>query len=115
MGFRIIILSNAPKKRLEPFKEILEVDCAAFSMKPLSKKYKKIFKEYKLTETEVASIGDQILTDVLGGNRVGITTILVNPVSTKDRALTKINRAIEDYIFNRAAKKKLLRKGQYYD
>ncbi len=115
MGFRIILLSNATKKRLKPFKEILEVDSSAFSMKPFSKKYKKIMKEFKLPENEVASIGDQLITDVLGGNRMGITTILVNPISLRDQILTKVNRAIENNIMNRLERKKLFSKGSYYD
>ncbi len=115
MGFRIILLSNAGKQRLRPFKDYLEVDCSALSMKPFATKYKKILKEFKLQENEVASVGDQLLTDILGGNRVGITTILVNPISLKDRYITKINRTIENIIKKRAASKKLFSKGNYYD
>ncbi|MDD3048632.1 MAG: YqeG family HAD IIIA-type phosphatase [Bacilli bacterium] len=114
MGFKIILFSNATKKRLTPFKEILEVDCSAFSMKPSSKKFKKVFKQYKFTQNEIVLIGDQMLTDVYGGNKVGITTILVNPVTKRDYA-TVLNRLIEGIIMRKAAKKKLFCKGQYYD
>ncbi len=115
MGFTVILLSNACKQRIKPFKEKLEVDCAAFSLKPFLMKYKKILKEYKFQENEIACIGDQLLTDILGGNRIGITTILVNPISIRDKFLTKINRAIEGYIMKKAANKKLFNKGNYYD
>lgn len=115
MGFKIILLSNASKRRLKVFKDVLEVDCAAFSMKPLSRKYRKIMKEYKLQENEIACIGDQLITDVLGGNIVGITTILVNPISLRDRITTKINRGIEGFIMNKLTKKNLFSKGNYYD
>lgn len=115
MGFRVILFSNGRKSRLKKHKEYLEVDCAAFSMKPLSRKYKKVLKEYKLNENEVAAIGDQILTDVLGGNIVGITTILVNPISLKDHLSTKLSRFIEKIIIARAVKKKLFKRGHYYD
>ncbi len=115
MGFIIALLSNATKDRLKVFKDYLEVDCAAFAMKPLSYKYHKIMKEYKLLENEIASVGDQLLTDILGGNKVGITTILVNPISLRDKLITKINRGIEKIIMNKASKKQLFYKGQYYD
>lgn len=115
MGFKIIILSNATKKRLTPFKEILEVDCAAFALKPFKRKYKKIFKEYKYKENEIACIGDQLLTDVLGGNKVGITTILVNPISKRDYAITSTSRIIENIIIKKAHKKNLFCRGQYYE
>lgn len=115
MGFKIIIMSNSPKSRLEPFKEILNVDCSASSMKPLSKKYKKIMKIYNFKDIEIAAVGDQILTDIYGANRLGITTILVNPLSTNDFVFTKFNRMIEKYIFKKLSKKGLLKKGNYYD
>ena len=47
----------------------------------------------KLEETVV--IGDQLLTDVLGGNRGGFNTILVVPVAQTDEFRTKINRYFE--------------------
>ena len=40
-------------------------------------------------------IGDQIFTDVWGGNRLGIKTILVVPVSDRDEWITWIKRGIE--------------------
>jgi HAD superfamily phosphatase (TIGR01668 family) len=116
MGFKVIIISNATKKRLTPIKDFLEVDCAAFAMKPRSIKYRKIMKEFKYAENEMASVGDQIFTDVYGGNRLGITTILVNPVSTKDHSImTRVLRIIENIILNKDEKKQLFKKGQYYD
>ena len=115
MKFKVIIVSNSPKKRLLPFKEILEVDCAASSKKPFSFKFKKILKEYKFKVNEVAIIGDQLMTDVLGGNRVGITTILVNPISSKDHFFTRFTRILENIIIRRAMKKELFARGQYYE
>ena len=115
LGFRVIIMSNASKRRLTPFKDILEVDCAASSRKPFSKKFKKILKEYNLKVDEVAIVGDQMITDVFGGNRVGITTIMVNPISSKDQIFTKILRIFENIIINKAKKKDMFMKGKYYE
>ena len=84
LDFKVIIMSNSGKKRLTPFKDELIVDCSASSMKPLKKKFLKVLKEYKFDVSETAIIGDQLLTDIFGGNRTGITTILVNPISKKD-------------------------------
>ncbi|HHX16546.1 MAG TPA: YqeG family HAD IIIA-type phosphatase [Mollicutes bacterium] len=115
MKFKVIIISNSPKKRLLPFKEILEVDCAASSKKPCGFKFKKILKEYNFKINEVAIIGDQLLTDVLGGNRLGITTILVNPVSSKDHFFTGFSRFLENIIIRKAMKKELFTRGNYYE
>ena len=113
--FTIVLFSNSPKKRLAPFKEELEIDALASAKKPLSRSFLKVMRQYKLTVSEVAMIGDQLLTDIWGGNRVGITTILINPVSKKDMVFTKINRTIEDSIIKRLRSKELFTKGKYYD
>ena len=81
------------------------------SMKPLKRKYKKILKIYKYKESEIAAIGDQILTDVFGANRVGITSIFVDKLSKEDKLFTKINRKIEKRILKRLNKKGIYEKG----
>lgn len=48
-----------------------------------------------LEKSQVAIVGDQIFTDVYGGNRTGIHTVLVVPVSDKDELITKVKRGIE--------------------
>ncbi len=115
MGFRVVLFSNAGKKKLTPFKEKLEVDCAASCKKPSKTKYLKVLKKYKLSENEVAIIGDQLLTDVLGGNRVGIFTTLINPISKNEIIFSRFNRIIENIIIKRLNKKGLFEKGKYYD
>lgn len=115
MGFKVILFSNSSKKKLTPFKEILEVDCAASAAKPSKNKYKKILKEYRFSENEVAMIGDQLLTDILGGNKVGIYTILVNPIGKKELIFTKFNRTIEKFLLWRLKRRGLLELNKYYD
>ena len=115
MGFKIIIFSNSHKKRLKPFKDELEVDCAFKCMKPLKRKFNIILKEFKYTESEIAIIGDNIVTDILGGNKVGITTILINPLSNKEKLITKISRIYERKIIRKLSKQELFYRGKYYE
>lgn len=112
--FKIIIFSNSSKNRVRPFKEELEVDCCASAGKPFPKKFLKIMEEYHFTVSEIAIIGDQMLTDVKGGNRIGITTILINPVSTKDVIWTKPGRLVEKRIMKKLRDRNLFAKGRYY-
>lgn len=114
-NFKIIIFSNSPKSRLKPFKEELDVDCCAKAHKPFKKKYMKILDEYNFNVEDVACIGDQLLTDIKGGNKMGITTILVNPIGTKEHIGTKINRFFEKIIFRKLRDNNLFTKGKYYD
>jgi predicted HAD superfamily phosphohydrolase YqeG len=44
---------------------------------------------------ETAVVGDQIFTDVLGGNRLGLLTILVMPISPKEFISTQLVRKLE--------------------
>lgn len=113
--FKIIILSNSGKNRLRPFKEKLNVDVAYNSHKPLKKKYKKILEIYGYKPGEVAAVGDQLMTDVFGGNRMGLTTILVNSIGPVEPITTKFNRIWERKIIKNFNKKGFLIKGEYYD
>jgi len=115
MKFKLIILSNETKKRVEPFKDILGVDSAYLSFKPMKKKYKKILKIYNFKDTEIACIGDQLVTDILGANRMDFTSILVNPISTNEFVTTRISRFFENIIIKYLTKGKLLKRGKYYD
>lgn len=115
IGFKVIIFSNNTKKRIKPFKDELIVDCAFKCKKPRQKKFLLIMKEYKYSISEIAIIGDNIITDILGGNKVGITTILVNPISNKERIDTKVLRIYEKNIINKLTKKELFKKGRYYE
>lgn len=115
MGFKAILFSNATKKRLEVFKNTLVVDCSYSSRKPSKRKFLKVLKMYNFDLSEVAIIGDQLFTDILGGNRVGIKTILVNPMSKKDMPLTFIFRILERGQFKSFKKRGILKLGEYYE
>ena len=115
MGFKVILFSNATKKRLEVFKNTLVVDCSYSSRKPSKRKFLKVLKMYNFDLSEVAIIGDQLFTDILGGNRVGIKTILVNPMSKKDMPLTLIFRILERGQFKKFKKRGILKLGEYYE
>lgn len=110
-----IIVSNSKKSRVEPFKDGLMVDAACSAMKPLKKKYKKVMALYDVKNYEVAAVGDQMLTDILGANRVGMLSILVNQISTHDFGRTKINRLFEKIIINYYTKRGVFKKGEYYE
>lgn len=116
MDFKLIIFSNAPKKRIAPFKKILNVDALARAGKPNKKNFLKVLKLFNYNLSDVVIIGDQLYKDILGGNRVGIKTILVNPMSKDDMFLTKlIFRNLEKIKYKELEKKGLLKRGKYYE
>ena len=113
--FKVIIFSNSNKKRLRPFKEILNVDVAFSSRKPFKKKYLKIMKIYGFKPEEIACIGDQLMTDILGANKRGCYSIFVNSIGTKEPIWTRFNRFFERIVLKKLAKKGILEKGVYYE
>ena len=116
MDFKIIIFSNALKGRIKPFKDVLNVDCLARANKPYKKNFLKVIKLFNYDLSEVAIIGDQLYTDILGGNKVGIKTILVNPMSSDDMFITRfIYRNLEKRIYKKLTSKNILIRGKYYE
>lgn len=115
MGFRLVIMSNNFKREVTPFKELLCVDSCYLACKPLKRKYKKVMKLYELKDNEIACIGDQLFFDIYGANRMKFTSILVNPISTDEFAVTKINRKFENVVINSLTKKDLFKRGRYYE
>lgn len=100
----IVLISNNTQERVEAFSDGLEVKTYPFAKKPLKQTYKKVLCEHKVNEDQIACIGDQLLTDVFGGNRMGFKTVLCEPLYKKDLLSTKINRLIENIILKYLSK-----------
>jgi hypothetical protein len=94
-GFKITLMSNNTEDRVLKFNEKLKVLAIHKSKKPSIRSFKRALKLMALEKDEVVIVGDQVFTDVYGGNKAGIETILVRPVSDKDEWITKIKRGIE--------------------
>ncbi|MBQ3420018.1 MAG: YqeG family HAD IIIA-type phosphatase [Erysipelotrichaceae bacterium] len=98
-GFNVIVFSNNTDKRVKEVAKSLECEYECWALKPLPIKFFKIFKRFDLNHKKVICMGDQLLTDILGGNIVGVYTIYVKPIVDSDSFTTKINRKIERFIF----------------
>lgn len=114
-GFKVIIFSNSYKTKVNKYKMFFGVDGYANARKPSLTTFRKILNKYGYNEKEVAIIGDQIFTDILGGNKMGITTILVKPLSEKDIIFSRFNRILEKRILLRLKEEQLFSEGVYYD
>lgn len=114
-GIEVAIVSNNTKKRVSTFVGEHGFFYVGDAKKPLSFAYRKIRSHYGVQFSEMAMLGDQLLTDILGGNLLGIYTILTKPLVEQDINWTKINRVIEKYIYRILEKKYEFRKGVYYD
>lgn len=113
-GITPIIFSNSPKKRVARFAQKLDVEYVSSAKKPFSKMFLETLKKYKFKVNETAIIGDQLLTDIKGGNRVGIITVLVNPISSYDPIWTKVGRMRERKLKEKMRERGIF-KGRFYD
>lgn len=96
LGFRIVIVSNNRKSRVVHFAESLELPFIFRAKKPIRSAFQRALQIIGTEAGQTVMIGDQMLTDVLGGNRMGMRTILVSPISPADEGwTTRINRRLE--------------------
>lgn len=115
LKFKVIIMSNSSKRRLLKLKEQLHVPIIYRAMKPFNINFVRVFKQYRYSQTDVAIIGDQLMTDIKGGNNVGIMTILVDPIKESDAFITKFNRYREHRKLEKLGANGMLLKGRYYE
>ncbi len=104
-NFKIGILSNNRKHKVSYLKNNFDIPVIENALKPLPISFKKMMNILNVKKDEVILIGDQIFTDIFGGNLLGFYTILVEP-KDKDRdfILTKIQRLFEDPILKKLKK-----------
>jgi len=100
-GFKICILSNNTRKRVEEFNKCLKLPAIHKAIKPSKASFKRAMKLMDSTPSSTAVIGDQLFTDVLGGNRMGLFTILVAPISYKEFVWTRFVRRLEAFVLKR--------------
>lgn len=101
-GIKFCIVSNTNKlDKVKEVSEILQIPYFYFAKKPFKSGFMNAKKEMNLNENNIAAVGDQIMTDILGANRCKMFSILVEPINEKDIFITRIKRPIEKYIINR--------------
>jgi uncharacterized protein len=94
-GFRIAMLSNNFSERVNSLAAQLNVACFPNALKPLPFGFLRAKRCLQLHRREIAVVGDQLFTDVLGGKLCGHYTILTEPIELKDFAVTRVFRFFE--------------------
>jgi uncharacterized protein len=75
-----LVTNNPHRRRIESIANSLDLPYFLSAAKPSRKKLRQAVHDMDLPYQEVAMVGDRIFTDVLAGNRLGIFTILVDPI-----------------------------------
>ncbi len=100
-GISLMILSNAKKERAKRFADSVGLPVVGLAAKPLPFGY---FKAARLLETKrknVAMVGDQVFTDIMGGRLSGVKTILVTDITPEEKLNFRIKRNLEKKLFKR--------------
>jgi HAD superfamily phosphatase (TIGR01668 family) len=101
-GIKLYILSNTNhKEKVEKVANAIEVPYRNLAKKPLKSGFLKVQEQLKEKCENIAVVGDQIFTDIIGGNRCKMFTILVEPVDKKDFWYTAWKRPLENLIKQR--------------
>lgn len=105
-GMSVTVVSNNSEKRVKAFCDPEEIVFIHSAKKPLRNAFKQALQQMNLSPNEVVVVGDQLFTDVLGGNRTGLHTILVVPVASTDGLMTRFNRRMERVVLKKMRKKR---------
>lgn len=87
-GLRVLVVSNNREARVSRFCKALGIDFISRAGKPFQRGFRRAAARLGLELHELAVIGDQIFTDVFGGNLAGALTCYVE---TLDRRYFWVN------------------------
>lgn len=100
LGFKLSIVSNTHNpKRLQQIAEKLDVFAIDRALKPRGAGFKRAVEAACTESSRAVVVGDQLLTDIFGGNLFGAYTILVTPIHHREFIGTKVSRLVEKVIF----------------
>ncbi len=100
-GIKLYLLSNATKKRAAFWLDKLAFEGVGLAGKPNPQAYRKAAASLGLPANQIAMVGDQLFTDVLGGNLSSMHTVLVHPLVNNSLPHTKLARKLERLVLKR--------------
>lgn len=108
IGFEVVIVSNNNDSRVGTFAAPLQLPYIHAARKPAQRAFVKALNILKLEPAQTLMIGDQMMTDVFGGNRMGMHTVLVAPIAPlEEGVMTKVNRRLERIVISKLRKRSL--------
>lgn len=105
-NINVCLVSNNNKMRVKKFNETYKFDAFHRACKPLTGAIRRAMRRMNAKKSETALIGDQVFTDILGGNCVGVTTVLVEPIEGKESAFFDFKRKWEKKVLCRMERNK---------
>ena len=102
-GIKFCIASNSLKKdKIEKVAKMLDIPYVHFSAKPTKIGLKKAKQILGIENSEnIAEVGDQLFTDVLGTNRMKMFSILTEPLCEEKVKINNLKRKLEKSVLRR--------------
>ncbi len=94
-GIQMCIVSNNHAPRVKPFADMLGLQFVSEGKKPLSKGFREAKGRMGLEWNELAVVGDQIFTDVLGANMKRLKCVFVFPIEHETTRFFRFKRKME--------------------
>lgn len=100
IGFKLCILSNGMSSRVQLVARKLGIPAVPRAIKPRRGAFLKALSLLGTSTDETAVVGDQLFTDIFGGNRCSLYTVLTPPLSKRELLYTRMVRIIEKMVLN---------------
>jgi HAD superfamily phosphatase (TIGR01668 family) len=100
-GGKACIVSNNSDQRVRGVAQVLDIPYVCRAGKPRRRAFRRALELMGTGPDQTAVVGDQIFTDILGGNRMGMVTILVTPLAKREFLGTRITRQLERLVLKR--------------
>ncbi len=94
-GIRACIVSNSLSRRLRTALVHLQLPAAEGRFKPSTDKLRRAIEILGSPPARTAMVGDQVFTDVLAGNRLGVPTVLTAPLAPREPVRIRVQRGLE--------------------
>ena len=118
IGFKFCLISNNKEERVRTFAEKVGAPYIYDAHKPSTEGYNKAMEIIGTDVNETIFVGDQVFTDVFGGNRASLYTILVRPIHHKEEIQIVLKRYIEKpilFFYKMRDRKKLKKENKQYN
>ena len=96
---QLCVVSNSRKDRVKIFCEAYGIPCITHANKPFPKGIKECLKKFETDPQCCGLVGDQIFTDTMGANAVGVASILVKAIDNHNIWLKLRHVAEMPFIF----------------
>ena len=108
-GIKLCLASNNRRARADYMSSLLGINAVHNSLKPSRRAFIAAMRLMGTNPSETAVVGDQVFTDIYGGNRLNLYTIFITPINVRDGWFVKFKRPLEKWVLKSFREKLFIR------